>query len=394
MTFHTPKSLQFAMAGRLVDSSTTGDIKLTRWETERPARNVSFNIGRFTQLDVRDPRIPPVTVLVNTEAHSTISRFILSARRPEEFVSADITNSLSFFTRVFGPPLFSQYRATEIPYYHGEAFPGLIHLSWMTFLGLHDDGSDEVFRAHEMAHQWWGIGVDPAGYRDAWISEGFSTFAGMWYMQSVLHDNDKYLTTLRRMREDIRRERNTAAPIGLGRRAQQSSRGNYELSSYQKGAWVVHMLRNLMLNTRTMDESKFTAMMHDFYTSYRGKSATTSDFQRTVETHMGQPMDWFFNEWVYGTAIPTYTFSWNAETDSTGKPAVRLRVRQSDVPVGFGMYVPVLIKFADGEAIIRMLVREETTESFVRLPSPAVEVKLNPLESVLADVKTEAWSNQ
>ena len=105
-------------------------------------------------------------------------------------------------------------------------------------------------------------------------------------------------------------------------------------------------------------------------------------------------MDWFFNEWVYGTAIPTYTFSWNAETDSTGKPAVRLRVRQSDVPVGFGMYVPVLIKFADGEAMIRMLVREETTESLVRLPSPAVEVKLNPLESVLADVKTEAWSNQ
>jgi aminopeptidase N len=244
-----------------------------------------------------------------------------------------------------------------------------------------------------MAHQWWGIAVEPAGYRDAWLAEGFSEFAGMWYMQMVVKDNDKYLKALRRARDDIRRERNKAAPIGLGYRAGESSRGGYELMTYQKGAWVVHMLRNMMLNTRTMDESKFKAMMRDFYETYRGKPASTTDFQRTVEKHVGQPMDWFFNEWVYGTAVPTYTFSWNAETDSTGKPAVRLRVRQSDVPPGFAMYVPVLIKFDEGEALIRMLVRDEKTEALVRLPAAPRDVTLNPLESVLADVRTEGWSS-
>jgi len=394
LTFHTPKKLKFSTIGRLVETTTSGDYTTTKWASEAPTRFVAFNIGKFDQLDIHDPRIPPVTVHVNTEAHNTISRLIPTARHPEEFVGADVANSLSFFTTVFGKPTFSQYYATEIPYFHGRAFPGMITLSWYTFLGLSTEGQDEIFRAHEMAHQWWGIGVEPAGYRDAWLSEGFSEFAGMWYMQMVLNDNDKYLKTLSNSRDDIRRERNKAAPIGLGYRAGESSRGDYQLMTYEKGAWILHMLRNMMLNTRNMDESRFKAMMRDFYETYRGKRASTNDFEAVVEKHFGQPMDWFFNEWVYGTAIPTYTFSWNAETDSTGKPAVRLRVRQSDVPVGFGMYVPVLIKFADGEAMIRMLVREETTESLVRLPSPAVEVKLNPLESVLADVKTEAWSNQ
>ena len=393
MTFHTPKQLKFATIGRLVDSSTTGNVTTSRWASEAPTNHVSFNIGKFNQLDIRDPRIPPVTVHVNTDAHNTISRLIPSARRPEEFVGADVANSLSFFTGVFGAPLFRQYFATEIPYFHGQAFPGMIHLSWVTFLGMSTEGQDEMFRAHEMAHQWWGIGVEPAGYRDAWLAEGFSEFAGMWYMQMVLNDNDKYMKALRRARQDIRRERAKAAPIGLGYRAGESWRGNYSLMTYQKGAWVVHMLRNMMLNTRTMNEDRFKAMMRDFYETYRGKRASTLDFQRIVERHTGQPMDWFFNQWVYGTEVPTYTFSWNAETDSTGN-AVRLRVRQSDVPETFVMYVPVLIKFAQGEAMIRMLVRGATTETIVRLPAPATEVTLNPLESVLAEVKTESWSDQ
>ncbi len=392
LTFHTPKKLKFATIGRLVDSSTAGNVTTSRWVSEEPTNHVSFNIGTFNQLDIRDPRIPPVTVHVNSDAHATISKLIPTARRPEEFVGADLANSLSFFTSVFGKPLFQQYVATEIPYWHGQAFPGMIHLSWITFLGMSTEGQDEMFRAHEMAHQWWGIGVEPAGYRDAWLAEGFSEFAGMWYMQMALNDNDKYMKALKRTRQDIRRERNKAAPIGLGYRAGESWRGAYALMTYEKGAWVLHMLRNMMLNTRTMNEDRFKAMMRDFYETYRGKRASTLDFQRTVEKHIGQPMDWFFNQWVYGTSVPTYTFSWLAETDSAG-PALRLRVRQEDVPETFAMYVPVLIKFDDGEAIVRMMVKGATTETVVRLPAAPKDVKLNPLESVLAEVRTELWTS-
>jgi aminopeptidase N len=291
---------------------------------------------------------------------------------------------------VYGPPLFHQYYATEIPYFHGQAFPGMIHLSWWTFVGMDPTGDDESFRAHEMAHQWWGIGVEPGSYRDAWIAEGFAEFSGLWYMQVILNDNNTYFKRLRESSDSIRHVRNKAAPIGLGYRAAENWKGNYTVTTYAKGAWILQMLRNMMINTQTMSEERFTTMMRDFYETYRGKRASTLDFQRIVEKHIGQPMDWFFDEWVYGTAVPTYTFAWKAEPDSSGATA-HLRVKQTDVPDNFAMYVPVLIKFDQGEALVRLLVRGPTTEVQVHLPARPVSMELNPLESVLADVKSEGW---
>jgi len=390
LTFRTPKSLKFSSIGRLVQADTQANTIVSRWVSELPTNSVSFNIGDFEEFKIRDPRIPPVTVHLNTEAHRLISRYIPSSRTAQQQVGVDVVNSLAFFTNVFGPPLFHQYYASEIPYFHGQAFPGMIHLSWWTFIGWSTDGEDESFRAHEMAHQWWGIGVEPANYRDAWLSEGFAEFAGLWYMQLILRDNNKYFKKLRDARVEIRRARDKAMPIGLGYRAMESWRGNYSLITYQKGAWVLHMLRNMMIDNRTMSEERFMAMMKDFYATYRGKRASTLDFQRTVERHFGQPMDWFFEQWVNGTAVPTYTFSWTAEPDSSGY-AVRLRVRQSDVPDRFAMYVPLSIKFEQGEALVRMLVRGATSDATIHLAALPKTIQLNPLESVLAEVKTEDW---
>ena len=91
-------------------------------------------------------------------------------------------------------------------------------------------------------------------------------------------------------------------------------------------------------------------------------------------------------------AIPTYTFSWHAEADTAGKHALHLRVRQDDVPSDFTMPVPVYIVFADGtQAYVRINVRGALTETTIPLSAEPKQVQLNPLESVLADVKTKAW---
>ena len=394
LTFHTPKTLQFATIGQLVSTDTTGDVITTHWTSELPTDQVSFNIGKFQEWVVHDPRIPPVTVQVNSEAHRVIGRlFPSSVRDPQYQVGSDVVNSLSFFSRMYGPPLFHHYFATEIPYFHGQAFPGMIHLSWATYLSQSEKGTDEAFRAHEMAHQWWGIGVEPANYRDAWLAEGFAEFSGLWYMQLILHDNDKFFKKLHDSRLEIHRVREQSAPIGLGYRAAENWRGAYALTTYEKGAWVLQMLRNMMLDTRTMSEDRFFDMMHQFYMTYRGKRASTADFQHIVEKAVGQSMEWFFNEWVYGTAVPTYTFSWTTAPDSSGQGvSARLRVRQSDVPADFAMYVPVLFTFDQGgQALVRILVRGPTSEVQIKLPAKPATVELNPLESVLADVKTEGW---
>jgi len=395
LTFRTPKQYQFACIGRLVDSRVDGDVRTTRWVAERPADQVSFSIGRFKEFQITDARIPPVTVHVNTEAHAELHRYVIQPRNPEVAVGEDVASSLAFFTQAFGPPLFKSYFATEIPYGHGQAFPGLIHLSWFTFHSVDESGVNQQFRAHEMAHQWWGIGVEPAGERDTWLAEGFSDFAGLWYMQRSLKDNDRFFRQLDEWRKTIRARSAHAPPIALGTRALESGTPeDYQTIVYNKGAWVLQMLRNLMLDLRTMNEDAFNAMMREFYTQYRGRQATTQDFQRVVEKHLRGAMGWFFDQWVYGTAIPTYGFSWRAERASEGY-TVRVRVRQENVPESFGMPVPLLIEFRDGsQALVRVNVRGPLTTRDLRVPVEPKRLELNALHSVLADVRVESWSDE
>lgn len=392
LVFQTPRSYRFAAIGQLVDSQVNGDVLTTRWVTERPTMQASFSIGDFDEVQVNDPRIPPVTVHVNREAHGRLREMFFGQRDPGDWVAQDMANSLAFFTNVFGPPLFRRYYATEIPYFHGQAFPGLIHLSWWTFQTLDQEGEEETFRAHEMAHQWWGIGVEPAGVRDVWLSEGFSEFAGLWYMQLMLRDNEKYFKQLRDWRKRIRSVRKDAPPLGLGYRLAEGHPEHYDLIVYKKGAWVLHMLRNMMIDFRTMDEGKFTAMMRDFYGSHRGGFASTKDFEDLVERHFGMPMGWFFEQWVHGTAVPTYVFSWRVEPTPDGRHLLKLRVRQDDVPPGFIMPVPLMIEFAEGgPSYVRVNVRGALTEAELILPEAPTRLEFNPLESVLAEVKLERW---
>ncbi len=410
MTFHTPKRYRFASIGRLLDSHLEGDVVTSHWTTVRPADQVCFSLGELDEFKITDPRIPPVTVHTNGAAHRQLDKFFLtlqrqlegsvflsrflSTRSPEEDVGADVANSLAFFTRVYGPPLFDRYYAAEIPFSYGQAFPGLMYLPVWTFQAMSDSGYDEILRSHETAHQWWGIGVEPASYRDAWVSEGFAEFSGLWYMQLVLRDNEKFFRHLKHWRREVRARRNDAPPIGIGWRAEQLSPRDYSLMTYHKGAWVLHMLRNLVIDLRTMNEDVFIATMQDFYRQYRGRRASTRDFQKVVERHVGIDMSWFFDEWVAGTAIPRYVFSWHAEPAQGGHYTLRLRVRQEDVPEHFMMPVPVRIGFADTtlHAYVRIKVTGPVTAATLDLPAEPTRLELNPLESVLADVKEEGWN--
>ena len=393
MTFHSPSRYRFATVGRLVESHTDGGVQTTHWVTERPTPVASFNVGDFEESQIRDPRIPLVILQVNGAGHRALRAMgALGGDNPED-VGVDVANSLGFFSQVYGPPLPRQFVATEIPYFYGQAFPGLIYLSLETFQTINESGSEETFRSHEMAHQWWGIGVDAATYRDAWMSEGFAEFSGLWYTQVILKDNEKFFKLLQGRQRQIRARRSDIAPIGLGTRLIGTDHPqDYQLMIYDKGAWVVQMLRNMMLDFQTMKEDAFESTMQDFYRQYRGRRASTHDFQRVVEQHVDLPMDWFFNEWVNGTAIPTYILSWHADTTPDHRYLLHVRVRQEDVPSDFVMPVPLEIDFKDGgHATVRVTVKGPVTDAQLQVPSEPAKLVLNPLESVLADVKEEGW---
>ena len=223
--YHAPEKYVLVSVGDPLESSVTNKVRTTRWKTKE-VRNVAFNIGEFEEYEFTDPRVPPITLHVAEKMHKSLVLYdrngrpipILAQRDMDEMVISDLTNSMSFFQDFYGPATVNQFYATETPYYHGEAYPGVVLLSWLTFQWTDDKGNDDMFRAHEVAHQWWGIGVDFATYRDQWISEGFSEFAGLWYMQIIRLNNELYFEKLDDWREALLDRRKDIGPISLGYR--------------------------------------------------------------------------------------------------------------------------------------------------------------------------------
>jgi hypothetical protein len=396
LTFHTWDSYLLASVGERVEASGGGRDVRTRWVTSGPIRNASFNLGLFKDYSVSEPGVPTVTVMISEEAHKKLAKVYAQQRKMRERVGDDVTKSLRFFQSVYGPAPVKHFYATEIPGFHGEAFPGMVHLSWITFQNTSETGDDEVFRAHEVAHQWWGIGVDFVSYHDQWLSEGFANFSGLWYLQTVRKNNGKYFDMLRRWRASILLREGEPGPISLGYRvfaAKDDDLDDYQTVVYKKGAWVMHMLRILMLDLKTMNEDRFTAMMKDFYRSYEGRRASTDDFRKVAERHAGAEMSWFFDQWVHSTDIPTYRVAHRTEPAADGQFRVRLKVRQEGVPDDFQMFVPVTLDLGkDRLARLRVKVKGQLTEiELPPMPAEPRSVKFNDLEGVLAEVKSAGW---
>ncbi|RMF56535.1 MAG: hypothetical protein D6748_13225, partial [Calditrichaeota bacterium] len=410
ITFHYPDDFDLVSIGERVSQDTSDNIITSHWRTSSPIRNASFNVGFFDEYRIEKSNLPPVTVLIAETGHQEIARALSrigvgSGKNMEKEVGGDIYRSIELFQEVFGPAPVDHFYITDIPYMHGEAFPGLVHLSWITFQRTAAGGMDEVFRAHEVAHQWWGIGVDIKSYHDQWISEGFAEYSGWWYYQSRLQEEKKekdYYDMLKDWRKKITGNRKyflgkgqAAAPIWLGYRTHSSdTKGDYNLIIYKKGAWILHMLRSLLTNVDTGDDSQFEQLMKGFYREFVGKNASTEDFMEYIEEKIGTNMQWFFDQWVYGSQIPTYHAAHQIVTTPSGEYQVNCRIRQSGVDETFRMPLLIAVTFKNETSpkVFRVWVEgKESQHTLGTFPEKPEKVIFNYHESVLCELKTEKW---
>jgi aminopeptidase N len=118
------------------------------------------------------------------------------------------------------------------------------------------------------------------------------------------------------------------------------------------------MIRMMMWDRNTGDRD-FRALMQDFVKTYTNKPATTEDFKAMVEKHMtpdmdmegNHRMDWFFNEYVYGTALPSYSINYTFDKDPSGDVVFGFKITESGVDDKFRMLVPIYLELADGRTI-------------------------------------------
>jgi aminopeptidase N len=256
---------------------------------------------------------------------------------------------------------------------YGQAWPGLVWLPMCYFydstirnqLGLEfrSRGYWKSVTAHEVAHQWWGHEVGFDSYRDQWMSEGFADASASIYIQLIEKNPKKFIEfwddertlLLERNKEGFRAI--DAGPLTMGYRMS-NERTGFDVTRrliYPKGAYILHMLRMMMYSNQTRDQ-QFKDMMHDFTKTYSGSAATTEDFKAMVEKHLtpdmqrigGGKMDWFFDEYVYGTALPSYKLDFSFEKNPDGDVVLGFKLAQSGVTGSFRMLVPIYLELADG----------------------------------------------
>lgn len=334
-----------------------------------------------------------------------------------EAALADAANSCQIYSRLFSPLPFERISVTQqSEWSFGQSWPTLIFLPYLGAfdastriqLGFKDTSAfiDQV-GYHEMAHQWWGIRVGWNSYRDQWLSEGFAEFSTALVYEALTLGvmNDHFWATKRSFILEKPKGYPLAncevGPISMGHRLMTPLNPlAYESMIYAKGAYVLHMLRVMMKDERSGNpDARFFNLLKGFLQTYEGRNASTEDFKGYIERHMvpeldatgNGRMDWFFDQWVYGTEIPTYSAEFDIEKADGGKWRIRGALTQDTVPDGFLAVVPLYVELEKGALFrfARMGIRGKTTREVdvtVQLPSKPRRVLINARNEVLSRV--------
>ena len=156
---------------------------------------------------------------------------------------------------------------------------------------------------HEIAHQWFGNAVTEHDWDDVWLSEGFATYFTQLFIEHA-YGRDEFIENMRRSRQTILDfYAKTPDYRVVHDNLDDMSRVTTGMT-YQKGAWVLHMLR------QRMGDEVFWAGIRAYYRRYKDASASTTDFREVMEQTSGTPLAWFFDQWLYRGGVPRLSVAW------------------------------------------------------------------------------------
>jgi aminopeptidase N len=235
--------------------------------------------------------------------------------------------------------------------------------------------------AHETAHQWFGDAVTEREWGHVWLSEGFASYWEKLWVQRFTSDS-AFRDGMRQLRREI-----IESPVTAARPVLDTAETDYlkllNTNSYQKGAWVLHMLRS------ELGDSAFFRGVRAYYTKHRHGTALTDDLRQELEAASGRPLGAFFDQWLRRPGVPRVQVT--ADYDVRAKRVV-LRVEQEGTPYRF----PLTVEVRDSDGRRRRATIDVPATASSRIAAPALgarrvgagELVVDPDVTLLADVKT------
>jgi aminopeptidase N len=237
--------------------------------------------------------------------------------------------------------------------------------------------------AHEIAHQWFGDSVTESDWHHLWLSEGFATYFGTLFFE---HSEDKELFN-RKMATQKTRIFEYQKQVGANPIVDTTMTNLFELlnpNNYSKGSWVLHMLRGVM------GDEQFFAGIREFYQRFKEQNVLTKDFQMVMEEFYGEPLDWFFDEWIFGRGYPEYTASWSWRKK---QQQISISISQDQTEQLFRMPLEVQFEYADSTRVRTFWVDDKEELFTILSQESPVKIFFDPGEWVLKEIKVNNNNN-
>lgn len=346
--------------GRLLETKDNRDGTRTfHWKMDQPhaAYLSSIVVGEFTPIESSYAGIPVTTYV---SAGDLEAGKVSAARLPEviKFISEKTGLKYPY-------PKYSQVFVRDF-----ENIEGMENITASTLMDslLQDargslDQSPEGLQVHEVAHQWFGNYVTTRTWADIWLNEGFAV-----YMQALWDEHklgrDDFLNRVRRNQNIYAAGWANGSRHPLANRNYAQPLDVFDINAYQGGAVVLHILRT------TLGEENWWRAVRHYLRKYANQPVQTEQFRIAIEEATGQPLDWFFDQWVYRSGFPILEVTKNYDPQAK---ALTLTVKQKPKPDPasgflqaelFRLFVDVEIGTAADTRTERIVIEPKEEQSF------------------------------
>lgn len=356
---------------KLEESNLTDGRKLTHWKESVPIAPWLYVLG-VAEFAMEE---------VDTFDNKSIQTWVFWQDRDAGFYDFAVPTKdvLEFYTDYVGPFAYEKLANIQSNSVSGgmEAATAILYSSG-SVTGQRTDRWQKVI-IHEVAHQWFGNAVTEYDWDDVWLSEGFATYFTMLYMEHAM-GRDMFVKELNRSRDKIM-EFNKANPdytIVHNNLDDMSKVTTGQI--YEKGAWTLHMLRNLI------GDAAFEKGIRSYYARYFNSNALTADFITEMELASGKELDSFFNQWLHQGGAIELEGTWQYDAKAK-KVVVDLQQVQKKYTFATTVEIGIYEKESLLPRVERVELKSGTNQYSFTVASEPERVVLDPNTALLASWK-------
>lgn len=354
--------------GKLIEIISSNSKKTYHWKTFYPISTYLITIysGKYKSYSQKYISVTQDTL--------QLYYYALSSKFEDAIKDfSDHPKYIYAFEKLFGPYPFlkEKYAVAEFLWQYG----AMEHQT-ITGVGSKFITGKKFFQdmlIHELAHHWWGNAVGPKTWKDIWLNEGFATYSEALYWEFQTGKNALISTMTSKFGKFAQGTLYNPENNLFGRLV------------YNKGAWVLHMLR------KEVGDSNFFKILKIYFETYKYKNASTQDFQDLCEKVTRRDLSFFFDQWVYkGVGIIEAEYDWKTYNEQNRYKVI---FKLNQIQNGYDIYkFPIDIKIYfknEKEPLIKSFYVKQKTNlfEFFTLDKP-VKIELDPDKWILAEFKS------